>query len=403
MKMMINNQINKTIEKRKKDVVDFTKALISIPTQNPPGENYGKIVELIKKELTSDFETTIYSKNNKPNLVARWNVGAKKTLHINGHYDVVPATPNWKHDPFAPVVKDNKLLGRGSQDMKSGLATMVYAVKVLKECNMKPACNIELSFTCDEESGGIDGAGFLIKNKLVKPDYALVLDGVNQITNAHKGVLALEVIVVGKSAHAAWPSKGVNAFTGACKLAEELDKLNDKLSKTKTRYDTEDELIKVPTIVLGGVTRGGNKFNTIPGEFSFTIDRRILPEEKINDAKKQIMNVINKFEKNNPKYKVKTKILLEAKPAGVNKNVRIAKVFSDAVKEVKGKAPSFTLISGFLDMRFFVNDAKIDCIAYCTRGENLHGDDEFVYVDSIFENIKILIHTMLNSELNKPK
>ncbi|MDP2749260.1 MAG: M20 family metallopeptidase [Nanoarchaeota archaeon] len=397
----LENQISGKIEKQKEKILQFTKELIKIPTQNPPGENYDKIVGLIKKELDSDLEIKIYSKNDKPNLVAKWNVGAKKTLHINGHYDVVPITTNWKHNPFIPEIEGNKLFGRGSQDMKSGLAIMVYSIKILKELNIRPACNIELSFTCDEESGGIDGLGFLVKNKLIKPDYALVLDGVNQITNAHKGVLALEITVIGKSAHAAWPSRGINAFTGACKLAGELNSLNDKLTKIKSKCETEDEITKSPTIVLGGVTIGGNKFNTIPGEFSFTIDRRIIPEEKISDAKTQINKMIDTFKKNNPEYKIKIKTLLEAEPASTDKNSRIGKVFFDAVKKVKRKTPSFTMISGFLDMRFFVNNAKIDCIAYCARGENLHGDDEFVYIDSIFDNTKILIYTMLDQELNK--
>ncbi len=403
IKQNLDEKINKKIKNEKDNILNFTKSLIRIPTQNPPGENYDKIVDLIKKELKlEDFEMKIYSKNNKPNLVVRWNVGAKKTLHINGHYDVVPVTSNWKFKPFEPSIHNGKLFGRGAKDMKSGLGTMVYAVKIMKELNLKPACNIELSFTCDEESGGIDGAGFLVKNKLVKPDYAIIMDGSSdEINNAHKGVLALEITVIGKSYHASLPQKGINAFTGACTLAEELDRLNLKLLKIKSGCDTKEKIEKSPTLVLGGVTKGGNKFNTIPGKFSFTIDRRIIPEESIKNAKKQIGGVISKFKKKNPKYKIEIKTLLEAEPSYIDKNSKIIKIFYYSVKKVRNKPPIYTLTPGFLDMRFFANDAKIPCLNYGVGGANIHGDDEFAYVNDIFDNIKILIHTVLNPELKK--
>ena len=91
--------------------------------------------------------------------------------------------------------------------------------------------------------------------------------------------------------------------------------------------------------------------------------------------------------------------MLEAKPSYVDKNAKISKIFFDSVKKVKNRAPKYSLLPGFLDMRFFVNDAKIDCINYGVNGGNLNGDDEVVYISTIFENTKILIYTFLDSEL----
>ena len=398
----MNIKIEERLQEKGNEILEFAKSLIKIPTQNPPGENYEKIAVFIRKKLEPyNFKIKIYRKNNKPNLVVKWDVGSKKTLHVNGHYDTVPVTPNWKYNPFMPIIKSGKLFGRGSQDMKSSLASMVYAVIILKELNLEPACNIELSFTCDEESGGIDGLGYLVKNKLVKPDYAVIMDGpIDDINNAHKGVLALEVIVIGKASHAAWPQKGVNAFIGACILSKQLNSLNKRLGKIKSKCDTKEYAEKSPSLVLGGGIKGGNKFNTVPGEFSFTIDRRIIPEESMENAKKQIIKVIKSFQKNNLEYGIKIKTLLEAKPSYVDKNAKISRIFFDSVKKVKNKAPKYSLLPGFLDMRFFVNDAKIGCINYGVKGGNLHGDDEFVYVSAIFENTKILIYAFLNSGLS---
>ncbi len=395
------DEISKKVEEKQELILEFVKSLIRIPTQNPPGENYDKIVEKIKEELKKeDVEFKIYSKNNKPNLVVRWNVDSSKTLHINGHYDVVPVTPNWKHKPFSPVIEGKKLFGRGASDMKSDLAVMVYSIKVLQELKLKPACNIELSFTCDEESGGIDGLGYLVNQKLIRPDYALVMDGMNDtINNAHKGVLALEITVIGKSSHAAWPQKGINAFIGACKLSEKLNDLNRKLSKTKSTCKTKEKIEKSPTLVLGGVAKGGNKFNTVPGEFSFTVDRRIIPEENIQDARKQIDEIIDKFKKTSPEYVINIKTLLEAEPAFTDENSKISRVLFNNIKNIKGRKPNFSLLPGFLDMRFFVNDAKIPCVSYSVSGEHAHGDDEYVNIPTIFENIRILASVILDKEL----
>jgi len=85
--------------------------------------------------------------------------------------------------------------------------------------------------------------------------------------------------------------------------------------------------------------------------------------------------------------------VLEAKPPYVDKNAKISRIFFDSVKKVENKAQKYSLLPGFLDMRFFVNNAKIGCIDYGVKGGNLHGDDEFVYVSVIFENTKLLVYT----------
>ncbi len=394
------NELDAKINKKKKEMLEFLKTLVSIPTINPPGDNYNSIVDIIKKELGKDFKIEVYTKNGKPNLLVRWSVGSKKTLHVNNHFDVVPVSNNWKHKPFEPTIEDGKLFGRGSADSKSNACTLVYALKIMKEAGMKPTCNVECSFTCDEESGGIDGLGYLVKENIVKPNFGIVLDGpVKGINNGHKGVLALNITVIGKGAHAAWPHRGENAFLGACKLAQQLNDLNKELGKLKSKCDTKEEIEKTPTLVPGGKAEGGLKFNSVPDKFSFTIDRRIIPEEKIEDAKRQITKIVDKFCKDNPAFRVNVDVLLEAQPAFVDKNCKISRILAGSIKIVKGKEPDYFLLPGFLDMRHLVNDAKVDCVNYGTNGANEHGDDEFVYINSIFENIKILILTFMNKKL----
>jgi len=389
------NSIDAFVDKKKLEMVEFTEKLIRIPTENPPGNNYFAMVDVLKEFAdASGLETRVHGKPGKPNLVARWDLGLHKTLHLNAHYDVVPASGNWARKPFEPVVENGKLYGRGSADPKSDIAAILFSVTVMKELDLRPACNVELSFTCDEETGGADGMGFLVKEKIVKPDLAIVLDGpVVGITNAHKGALALKVTVTGKSCHAAWPHRGKNAFLGACRLALELDALNASLKKKKSKKNTFADIEKYPTLVPGGRAEGGVKFNTVPGEFSFTVDRRILPEENAKDARREIQKKIDEFIANNPGYGVNVETILEVKSDGVSTECPIARALAKSVEAVKGKPAPFYMFPAFHDMRYLINDAKVDCVNYGTTGGNEHGVDEYVNVDSITDLVKILVRT----------
>ncbi|MDD5747042.1 MAG: M20/M25/M40 family metallo-hydrolase, partial [Candidatus Omnitrophica bacterium] len=206
------NEINAYIDKHGQQVIALTKALVDIPTVNPPGQRYEQLVDLLESRCKAvGLETRryvvprrewkklgIHGGSSRINLVARWNAGRKKTLHINGHYDVVPATASWTTDPFKAVVRDGKLFGRGSEDMKANIACALSAVAALKKLQIMPAVNVELSFTPDEETGGEAGLAYLVKKNLVKADYALGegCEG-DYVAIGNKGMLWLEVEVCG--------------------------------------------------------------------------------------------------------------------------------------------------------------------------------------------------------------
>ena len=284
---LLEGKINRKIAELKESTIRLATSLIAINTENLRGgtqlKNYSALVEAIKKELQfEDIKLQVYEKNGKPNLVARWDVGAAKTLHVNGHYDTVPCANGWDpgHDPFKAVVDDGKLYGLGACDMKGSLAAMVIAARAMHELGLKPACNVELSFTCDEETGGLDGAGYLLKEGKVRPDYAIVLDGdFTKINNAHKGVLHQSITISGKG-----------AFLAACSLALELDGLAPALSKLISKCPAEHEGGNTPTIVIGGDAEGRNAHNQIQGASAFIV----------RGAKAQVDRAIDRFRKNIP-------------------------------------------------------------------------------------------------------
>ncbi len=400
----------KYIYRQKKEIIDLTSHLVEIPTVNPPGTNYERIVAHLerrckalglktKRIITPKRECKkhkIDSGSERINLIADWDVGAKKTLHLNGHYDVVPATGNWRSNPFKAVLKNERLYGRGTEDMKGTIACFIYAIKTLQQLEITPACNIQLSFTPDEETGGKTGLGYLVANSLLKADYAVGEGAVdNFVCCGNKGIAWFKINVLGKSSHASNPRIGHNSFDGMTELATQLLKLQRKIKARKTKFNTRVLNDKFATMVLGGELSGGTKINTVPDKSSFTIDRRVLPEETNTLAKKEILEVIKDFLKKSP-LKVKVEILSDEAAVLVNPKTRLCKSMGKVIKGVLGKKPKFVLVPGGTDMRFFIRKG-IPAVGYNARGEErCHADDEFVYVRSLLKTTEVFARLMVD-------
>jgi len=400
------------LKKNKKYAVNLVSRLIEIPTVNPPGDNYEEMAYFLEKEcrklglVTKKYATPrgvldkfgIKGGSERINLVADLDTGAEKTLHINSHYDVVPAVGRWKTGPFEAVVKGNRVYGRGSEDMKGTIASVLFAFKALKDRGIKPKINIQFSFTPDEETGGRTGLGYLVGRGLVRADYAMS-EGYsgNNISTGNKGILWAEIEIKGKSAHGSMPYKGVNSFERMNILVNELEKLKKKILKRKTRYDMQENVSKNPSFVMGGFLEGGAKVNIVPGVTKFSVDRRLIPEEKISAAKKEIKDVIKRFNrryKDSPAY---IRFISEGSPAISKRDNIFFGIVRDAIKTVTGRDADFGIMPGATDMRYFMWKG-VPSLGYSASGEGKwHGDNEFVYIDSIVNtaNVYALIMSTL--------
>ena len=410
---IMENKLLKYLECNKKYVINLISKLIEIPTINPPGENYEKIVDFLESEcrklklVTRKYVTPksvldkygVNGGSKRISLVADLNAGCKKILHINSHYDVVPASDNWKTDPFKAIVKGGRVYGRGSEDMKGNIASVLFALKALKDCGMNPKINIELSFTPDEEIGGRTGLGYLVEKGLVKTDYAMS-EGYSghYISIGNKGVLWAEIEVIGKSAHGSMPHKGVNSFERMSMLVNELEKLKNKILKRKTRHNMREAISKSPSLVMGGFLEGGVKVNIVPGITKFSIDRRLIPEENISAAKKEIEAIIRKFNARYKDSKVNIRFVSQENPAISKKDSAFFKIASKAVKIITGKYANFSVMPGATDMRYFMQKG-IPSIGYsASGGEKWHSDNEFVYIKSLVSTAKV--YALIISQLS---
>ena len=376
--------------------------LVRIPTVNPPGENYTEIVELLDTKCTAlgmqtkvvrvpkrRVEQIISNASDYPrlNLIARWDVGADKTVHFNAHYDVVPVAGDWRfNDPFSGKIEGDWLYGRGADDMKDSIAALLFAIQTLQENNIVPKFNIECSFTCDEETGGELGAGYLVEKKLVKADYVVNCEGGTEmnIGNGHNGVLWLEIVVEGKAAHGSQPHKGINAFEKTAELVSVLQRLKRRLRSPERAFILPDGTERFPTLNIGGTFQGseGDKINTVPARLTFSLDRRITPNEKIELAELELRETILSACKFYEDLNVDTQTILRIQPCLTDTDSPLAQGFADAVRTIRHRKPFFKSTAGFTDLHYFVNTG-IPGIGYGPRGEGGHAINERVFIPDL--------------------
>ena len=394
---------------------DFLSDLIRFDTSNPPGRNYRGCADFLAKKLRSlGFTTTIHEVPEEvlaPTLpgaaefprftvIGRWDVGAPKTVHFNAHYDVVPAGPGWTTPAFAPAIRKGWLYGRGANDMKGSIAALCGALESLRSLKLEPNMNVEIAFVPDEESNSLLGTGYLVEQKWHRADCAVVCEGGfgDMVGCGHNGVIWMEVTVKGKSAHASRPHLGVNAFEMAAALCRELGKYKTRIRRHVFTAPGGEKMR--PPLTLGGEVRGngGAKINTIPDEFTFTIDRRVLPDETVSEVEKELRATMRAACQKIPGLKIAVRKISSRKASLVKESDPLPQAFLQTVKQYRNRA-GFGMTSGFTDMAFYANEARLPCVGYGVGGKNTHGIDECVKVAELVEVAKIYARFLTTAQL----
>jgi succinyl-diaminopimelate desuccinylase len=388
----MEHMLRETLANYEKDLIAFTKALIAIPSENPPGIAYRACVDLLVQKLAeigleytlleSTAPTTPSSQPSQPGycLLSSYGTG-ENILYFHGHYDVVPAS-----DPaqFQPYVKGSNLFGRGSSDMKSGLAAMIGAIQAIKASGITLRGKIGLTIVPDEETGGQRGSQFLAEHGL------LGRQGIGMLTaeptggvvwNANRGAISLRVRVKGKPAHVGLHYQGVNAFERMVTVANTLLDYKREISTRQTQFHIEPEAARASILMMGGQCSSGTNFNLVPPECTFTVDRRINPEEDLAVEKQRLLELFERLERQGIDLEVE--ILQEAPSSGVSETHRLAQTLAHNIEQVTGKAAVFELCPGLLEIRWYARQG-IPAFAY---GPGLlsvsHGPHEFVPVENI--------------------
>jgi acetylornithine deacetylase/succinyl-diaminopimelate desuccinylase-like protein len=352
-------------------MLDLTKRLIAIPSENPPGNGYEDCARILFEELERLGFNDV---RREGDCVLAWAGTGERTLYFSGHYDVVPAQ---SRDQFEPRIEGANLFGRGSSDMKSGLAAMIHAAAAARDEGLLKTGRIGIVLVADEETAGPRGSRELEARGL------LGKGGVGMLTpeptggvvwNANRGAISLRATMRGKAAHVGRQFEGVNAFERALPALARLIEIKKEVELRETAYHIAPAAARRSILMLGGRVEAGTNFNVTPDFYCFTIDRRMNPEEDLKEEKRRLCEALEGFE---------IEVLQEEPAAATAAEDPLGLILSRHIENVSGKAPAFELCPGLLETRFYAAHG-IPAYAY---GPGLltvsHGPNEFVPVGNI--------------------
>ncbi|WP_257297666.1 M20 family metallopeptidase [Haloarchaeobius sp. FL176] len=271
------------------DVVDLAARLVRFDSENPPGNEHlcAQYVVDWFTEHGVDAELVPTPGTDRPNAVATVGSG-DPTLVLNGHTDVVPADDpdEWSHDPFAGVVADGRLWGRGSADMKTGLALAMVAARNRERADDDQSGTLVVHAAAGEETG-LPGTRTLI-DEGYGGDYAVVLEPTEfRVATSAKGVVTYRIGVHGESTHASNPDEGTNAIDAARTLLDRIDEYDAQL-----RQRSDPLVGKAYANVTAFEAGTGSNMAVVPARAEFLLDRRILPAESIADVDREVDDLL---------------------------------------------------------------------------------------------------------------
>ncbi|MDN7242945.1 ArgE/DapE family deacylase [Planococcus sp. N028] len=404
----MNNDVSQIVDALEQEAVLFLQQMVQIPSENPEGD-YEEISRFLKEKLSQwGFEVEMVDvperdvrdaglTGPRKNIIATIN-GETEGPHLlfNAHIDTVPAgdPAHWTHPPFSGEIADGKLYGRGATDSKGRLAAYAMAALALKKSSVPFSGKISIVATCDEETGGQLGAGYVANNKLVAGDMVIVEGYSNQIVRAMAGVLQLKIQTEGVPAHAAFKWKGRNAIEKMAKVIEELQKLQQALEKEPSSVTG----MKHTTVNIG-VIEGGTKINVVPGICEVEVDFRIIPEHTLDGIYHRVVAIAEKLRQEDPEMKITIDRILsfETHPTVTSEESPLISLIQEANKEVTGQSLPVVGMLGQSDARWFIQNG-IPAINFGpgTNDNHLHGYDEFMDIEDLMRTTKVLAVLLKN-------
>ena len=410
---MSTDRIIAEVDRAADEIVDFAQRLIRIPTVNPPGEEYEACANAIADQLRAhgaDVQVlpAVGRHEHTPqhpriNVVGRQSGSAHgPAIHLNGHFDVVPTGNGWTRDPFGGELVDGKLYGRGSCDMKAGIAAAVFAVEAIRRAGVAHAAPLEISGTVDEESGGFAGVGWLAENGVLSRERtrAVIIPepfGVDRVCIGHRGVYWFEVIAEGRIAHGSMPYLGINAIDGMSHLLDLVrDELGPSLFGRVTAMPVVPEGSRHATININGID-GGQPVDDTPSpcvadRCRAVFDRRFLMEEGLERTRAEIAALVAKAQSRMPDvtFSIEDRLIFE--PTRTPEDAPVIGALTDAIARVTGRPAALVASPGTYDQKHVARIAGVPhCVAYGPGELALaHQPDEYCTVADIIAATKVL-------------
>lgn len=396
------------------EMVQFARELIGIPTVNPPGDHYESCAELIGARLREfDFEVRLAraeGHRDDSTRYPRYNVigtrrgsAPRPLIHFNGHIDVVPAGEGWVHDPFAASIEGDRIYGRGSSDMKCGLAAAVYAAEALRRAGIPPAGSLEISATVDEESGGFAGVAYLAQAGLLTSrtiDYVIIPEpfGPSRICIGHRGLYWFRIISHGKTAHGSMPHLGVSAIENMAVLLEEIrHTVAPEIAARITAMPVVPAESKCGTFnvnsIKGGQSDQDLQSPCVADRCEVICERRWVPEESLEEVKRQITAAMARVSGRTRGCRFELQDYGNTVfPTSTPCDADLVTVLSASIRDVAGREAELVASPGTYDHKHFTHIGNIvQCVAYGPGElEQAHQPDEWCSVGAMVQSCKVM-------------
>ncbi len=413
------------IDAKRDELVALTQELVRIPTVNPPGDAYEACARALGERLRKRGFAVQYlrgegapgDKDSHPriNVVARYEgQPGGECVHFNGHIDVVEPGPGWTHDPFGAKLVGDRIYGRGTCDMKGGLAASVIAVEAILDAGIKFPGAIEISGTVDEESGGYAGVGYLAGLGFFsspRVHHVIIPEplGVDRICLGHRGVWWAEVATHGRIAHGSMPFLGDSAINHMGAFIHLLEaELGPKLRDRHTTQPVEPPGARVSTLNINSLHGGqveqryslddqGRPTGDLPSPVvshscRAVLDRRFIAEESLEAVRAEIIAMLEELKATRPGFDYGLRDIMSFLPTATPKDAPVVDATARAIARVLGREPSYISSPGTYDQKHIMRTGKLNqCIAYGPGILDLaHQPDEYVGVQAMVDSAKVM-------------
>lgn len=399
----------KWIDSSRGDIVEFLVKMLRIKAVNPDGGGKGEYERalFVQKWLESigcrvlrhDIQDKRVPEGFRVNLTSI--IEGQDTSHIlwlASHLDTVPEGSRelWATDPYEPVVKDEKIFGRGSEDNGQAVASTLFTFKCIKELGTKPSMNIGLLLVSDEESGSKYGVIPLLEQGIFKAnDVAIVPDAGSpdgsDIEIAEKSILWLKITTRGKQVHGSLPNRGLNANRIGMRMALEVDGL------LHTKYSETDPLFDPSTSTFEPTKHEFNvdNINTVPGVDVQYFDCRVLPGYPLTEVMKDFEAVKSKMEQETGAKIELSPVQFEENTAPTPAESEVVQRLKTALKKLRGFDGRLVGIGGGTVGLYFRRKG-IHTAVWSTLDDMAHQPNEYCKIDNILNDAKVFLHVALS-------
>ena len=411
------------IAAREADLIALTQDLVRIATLNPPGRHYHQICDFLGDRLArKGFHVDMIRAKGAPadsEKYQRWNMVARhqgsggpgECVHFNSHHDVVEVGHGWSFDPFGAELKDGRIYGRGTCDMKGGLATSVIAAEAFIACFPDYSGAIEISATADEESGGYGGVAYLAEHGWFSPEkvqHVIIPEPLNKdrICLGHRGVWWAEVETHGRIAHGSMPFLGDSAIRHMGAVLEEMEaSLYPLLASKRTAMPVVPEGAKQSTLNINSIHGGepeqeidytGLPSPCVADRCRIVLDRRFLMEEEIGEVKAEMRKMLEGIKASRPNFHYEIRDLFEVQPSMTEEDAPVVRTVQGAIARVLDRQAEFVVSPGTYDQKHIDRIGKLkNCIAYGPGILDLaHQPDEWIAVQDMLDSAKVMALTL---------